>query len=127
MAYGVYTTLMTKYLGIQGIAMGCLVYFTVAVVWQVVVLNLKTGGLRGRGVEASYLKTAFAALGAGVVSYSIALSSLNNIPKLLLGVSLGIVCYMIVLKIVGSEELSLIWNLLYNVFNAKAENSVQTK
>ena len=126
-SYVVYTVLMTKYLGLQGIAIGCVIYCTVAVVWQVVVLNFKTGGHSGRVVVVSYLKTAFAALLAGIVSYFISLSSLDNIPKIALGSFLGMVSYMIVLKIVRSEELNLIWELVCNVFNPKAENSVQTK
>lgn len=120
LAYGVYTYFLARYFGVIGIAAGCVLYFTISIIWQFWVLNLKTGGYRGAVLIGSFLRTSFSAGLAGLTSYSISLFSGDNFIKILSGGLLGVICYLGFLKLSSSQELELILNL----FKKKTDSKV---
>jgi putative peptidoglycan lipid II flippase len=102
--YILYTTLLTKWLGILGIALGYVILFNGSLVWQSLLIAQKTGGLRGQTVTKSVLRTSLAAVTGGVLAWGVVQWVGGVWSQLLIGGSAGLIAYILVLFGARSPE-----------------------
>ena len=112
-AYVIYTVYLTKWLGIFGIAIGYVIYFSLSLFWQVLLLNYKTGRKKCKIVIGSFSKTILAALLGGLLTYFATLYISNMILQILVGGFSGLFLYVIILQLLDSSELKNIWNIMF--------------
>lgn len=65
-AYVLYTTILARFLGAVGVALGFVFLFNGSLLWQVIILRYKTGNSGGRTVLISFTRTGLAALVGGM-------------------------------------------------------------
>ena len=112
LAYAVYTVMLTRWLGITGIAIGYVIYFNLSLLWQVWILRRKLGNSGGATIMKSFGKTFAAALAGGGLTYvSMTLTSVTLV-QLVLGGLVGLIAYLFVLLLLGSTELKLLVDLV---------------
>jgi putative peptidoglycan lipid II flippase len=120
LAYACYTILLTKWLGIMGIAIGYVIYFTLSLVWQLIVLNIRTGYQNGSTITKSFSKTILAATAGGILTYGVTLVAPGNIIQIIVGGGLGLLIYVGVLFLVRSAELKMITEILFKKSTIKS-------
>ena len=119
-SYAVYTIFLTKWLGVIGIAIGYVIYFNISLIWQLLILNYKTGNYRGRTIIISFAKTILAAVSAGILSYVVSIFTPVIMLQIILGSVVGLTTFIAVLYLLGSKEIAVIRNILHMAPPAKA-------
>ena len=110
LAYVVYTPFLAHRFGALGIAWGFVIYYNLSVFWQVFLIRYKTGKTGGRTVIKSFARTILAAVAAGAVTWGF-LFLISGLPqKIMIGGSLGLAVYLVLLYAIGSPELRIIWD-----------------
>jgi putative peptidoglycan lipid II flippase len=112
-AYAIYTVYLTRWLGVVGIAIGYVIFFNLSLLWQLAILNIKTGRNSGLTTIRSFFKTLLAASVGGVLNYLLTFFFSNNIILLLVGGVFGLLIYIGALYVMGSSEFLLIRNLIF--------------
>lgn len=108
-AYIVYTPLLARRYGTVGIAASFVIYFNTSLLWQLWLVRSRTGSAGGRGVVTSFLRTGLASVCGGVAAYLVIRGSMGAWGALLVGTSVGVLVYAVVLLAVGSVEIRAMW------------------
>lgn len=111
-AYAIYTIYLAQWLGVIGIAIGYAIYFNVSLIWQLLILNNRTGKKGDYLIVKSFSKTIFAALAGGAFSYLITVFISMPMIQLIAGGIIGLVVYLTALLLIGSEELKIIRDMV---------------
>ncbi len=110
LAYVFYTPLLARSFGASGIALGYVVYFDVSLLWQVLVIRFKVGGVGGRTLSGSFAKTAAAALLAGVPAIAATFVIVQPAGQILVGGTLALAVYFVTLRALGSIEIQALYD-----------------
>lgn len=108
LAYIIYTSYLTKWLGVMGIVIGYVIYFNLSLVWQLLILNHKTGNKTVKPIMQSFTKTTLAALFGGAAAYFVSTLISMILLQIVAGTLAGLVTYLLILAAVRSLELRFI-------------------
>jgi putative peptidoglycan lipid II flippase len=116
-AYIGYMALLVQYLGVVGVAIGYVIYFNVSLLWQVIIIRYKTGNKGGTAFISSFAKIGTAALGAGILTYLMTKLTANYWLQLGLGAVVSGTSYILLLKIMKSQEFMMLWAVFKSQYN----------
>jgi putative peptidoglycan lipid II flippase len=102
--YIIYTTLLARRYGSLGIAFGYVILFNGSLIWQSLILAQKTGRISGKIIIVSVLRTSLAALFGGVTAWGGRQVVSGEWMQVLVGGSVGMMVYIIVLMSLKSSE-----------------------
>jgi peptidoglycan biosynthesis protein MviN/MurJ (putative lipid II flippase) len=108
-AYVVYTALLSRLLGVVGVALGYAIYFNISIIWHVLVLRYKTGNRGGTYLLRSFLLITLAAALAGGVAFVCNLLLPNPWLRLIIGGVCGVGVYALMLMVMRVHEAQQIW------------------
>ncbi len=121
LAYVFYTVYLTRLMGTKGIAIGYVIYFSLSLLWQIVVLQLRLGEGNGLSIFRSFGLTAIAASVAGIAAVLLVDQITLPILQLIIGGLGGLAVYIGVLYLFRSSELKLLSGALITYFGRKKE------
>ncbi len=123
--YALYAAQLSRHLGAPGLVWAYVIYFNVSLLWQLLVLGWKIGGLEGTKMAASMAKTAVAALiGAAAAWLSLRLSSSASV-QLFVGLAAGLAIYIGILSVVNRREVKTIVTTMSQTFRGRSLRSAQ--
>lgn len=93
-AYILYVTAFTHYFGVVGIAWSYTIYFTLSLLWQLILLNYKLGKQGDKPGMLSLMPIFLAAAGAGVAAWSVTIVTPEKWVQLFWGGVVGILTYI---------------------------------
>jgi len=108
-AYVLYTPLLAHRYGAVGIAVSFVIYFNTSLGWLLWLVRSKTGNVGGRGVMVSFLRTGLASVCGGAAAYMVTRGIPGAWRQLLVGASVGVLVYTVMLMAVGSVEIRAMW------------------
>ncbi|MEO8607148.1 MAG: lipid II flippase MurJ [Chloroflexota bacterium] len=114
--YIVYAVALVHFFGVFGAAIAYVIYFNVSLLWQVVVIRLKTGGTGGRLVIGSFGKTCLAAIIAGLSAWGVIHLMASPWLQLISGAAVSLVMYLAILLLLRSTEIALLLRLARQQF-----------
>lgn len=103
-AYVFYTIALARVWGVTGIVIGYVILFNGSLAWQVFIVRHKTGRTGGRTVLCSFARTGLAAMLGGVAAWGVTTIFTNVWVQLVLGGTVGLGIYGILLHELGSVE-----------------------
>jgi putative peptidoglycan lipid II flippase len=103
-AYAVYTSYLAWHLGVAGVAIGYVVYYSLSIGWQVPVLMRRLGGTGGLELFSSFSRTLAAALVAGGGAYVVLLWLAAPWSQLIGGGIVAGAIYLVCLTAWGGSE-----------------------
>lgn len=104
--YAVYTPILARHLGVAGVAMGYVLYFSVSIAWHIPVLLWKLGREGGAELTLSFARTTAAALVAASAAYGSAALATAPWLSLAVGSAAGGLAYVACLAVWGGEEVA---------------------
>lgn len=113
-AYAIYTILLTRWLGISGIAIGYVIYFNVSLLWQLLILNHRMVKAKGIEILASFGKTSVGAIVGSLITYLtiLGIPSENSFLALIIGGLAGLCGYVVYMIVAGSPEAKTIMEVI---------------
>ncbi len=115
-AYIIYTVFLAKTLGINGIALGFTIYFSLSLCWHLVVLWFKLGAKGGKALFKNILYFGLAAVIAGACSRASAFLFTGSIMQLATGTIVGVTVYLLFLQMFAPDSIG---SILKKIFNLK--------
>jgi putative peptidoglycan lipid II flippase len=120
-AYVVYTCVLATRLGVAGVAIAGVIYFNLSIVWQLLILNKKLGSFAIRNSTISSVKILIAAVISGGVAFLVG-EVISTVPlKVATGVITACLAYFMVLRLLRSEELTILLGALKSKSQPVAE------
>jgi putative peptidoglycan lipid II flippase len=104
-AYIFYTRFLSDALGVYGIALGYLIYFTLSFSWHVIVIIRKTRGSQANILTFSSLKIIICALVSGLTMWFLIQLFSNNLMKIMIGGTVGLLFYFVLLITFKTSEI----------------------
>jgi putative peptidoglycan lipid II flippase len=111
-AYAVYTPLLARGLGAQGVAWAYVIYFTSSLVWQIVILHRRLRGLEVLALASSLARTGMAAAVGGGAAWAVYNLAPQAWLALIVGGLSGLAAYGAALLLLGSSEVRTLRGLL---------------
>lgn len=108
-AYIFYTALLSRKLGVTGVAFAYVIFFNFSLLWQVVVIRHRAGQVGGRTVVNSFMRTGLVALLAGVAAWATTLLTANIWIQLILGAMSGLLVYSLGIWLLQTSEIQRVW------------------
>jgi putative peptidoglycan lipid II flippase len=119
LAYAVYTPLLTRWLGVDGVAWATVLYFDFSITWALLLLRHRTGA-SGRGVLRAGVQMATAAALAGTTAWLAARLSLRPFALLGVGSCLGAFVYVGALVLFRSAEIRSAWRTAHTWWRVRS-------
>jgi putative peptidoglycan lipid II flippase len=113
LAYIFYTFYLTRIFGLAGIAAGYVIYFTISLMWQLIVLRNNLGGINGLVLLKSFSRILLAAAFAGIFTHLAITAAFGDLLKISFSATVGVLAYLMVLYLCGSPEINLIKQLTF--------------
>lgn len=107
--YAIYTFILTKLFGVQGIAMGFVIYFSISVIWQFFYMRYKINFNIDMGLILFSSKILFAGILGGSTTYIITLFTTSIIIQIFFGGILGLGIYILILFLLVSDEMKIVY------------------
>lgn len=121
-AYAGYTIYLTHLVGVIGIAVGYVIYFSGSIAWHLIFLGKKIGGFgQGRKTISSAMKISVAAIVGGIVANAIVTQFDHALVKIVIGGFLGLSSYLITLLLIGSQDLKDIIRIFWPGFASQSK------
>jgi putative peptidoglycan lipid II flippase len=118
LAYAVYTPWLAGQFGGVGVALGYVIYFSVSLTWQLVVLWHKLGRARSASLGLSFARTAAAASLVGAAVWAVLLLVPGAWGQVLVAVLVALVLYPAGLHLLRSTEVRVLWRALLGLRTA---------
>lgn len=112
--YIIYTLILSKYLGLHGIALGYIIYFLISITWHFIYVWIKLK-IRLEKFDIYFsLQVLFAGLCGAFLSYLITLLTSSFYFQIIIGGSLGLLVYIAVLRFILPDYIK---SVLFTLFS----------
>jgi Uncharacterized membrane protein, putative virulence factor len=107
--YVFYTVYLTKWLGILGIVLGYVIYFSLSISWHLIYLKIKLKIKGGKNIILFFMKVLLAAIVGGTSTYWSTTVVTAPIIQIIVGSIIGLIAYTIILRIFVYYEIKLLF------------------